>query len=159
MGKAGEALRHVLETYDISQNKLAVAMGVERTYIYRWAQEKADPTGDTIAAITAALQQLNPEAAREFIQLYLGSIVEVGSASQALRQVLEIYEISQNQLAVTMGISRANVGRWYHGLDPNAENITSITKALKQINPDAARAFVQLYLGDLLDDDPADSKA
>ncbi len=77
----------------------------------------------------------------------------MGMASQALRQVLESYQISQNKLAVAMGISRANVGRWFHGLDPSAENITEITKALKQLNPDAARAFVQLYLGDILDGD------
>ena len=65
---------------------------------------------------------------------------------------METYGISQNKLAVTMGISRANVGRWFHGLDPSAENIAEITKALKQINPDAAREFVQLYLGNLLED-------
>ncbi|MBW4659806.1 MAG: helix-turn-helix domain-containing protein [Drouetiella hepatica Uher 2000/2452] len=76
----------------------------------------------------------------------------MGQASQALRQVLETYGISQNKLAVTMGISRANVGRWFHGLDPSAENIAEITKALKQINPEAAREFVQLYLGNLLED-------
>ncbi|MFM7427412.1 MAG: helix-turn-helix domain-containing protein [Elainella sp.] len=65
--------------------------------------------------------------------------------------VLETYEISQNRLAVAMGVSRANVGRWFHGLDPSAENIAEITKALNQINPAAARAFVQRYLGELLD--------
>jgi len=75
----------------------------------------------------------------------------MGMASQALRQVLESYGITQNKLAVAMGISRANVGRWFHGLDPSAENITEITKALKRLNPDAARAFVQLYLGEILD--------
>jgi transcriptional regulator with XRE-family HTH domain len=151
MGKAGQALRQVLEGYAISQNKLAVAMGIERTHVHRWVQEKADPGGDAIANITEALQQLNPEAAREFVQFYLGEILGVGQASRSLRQVLETYEISQNKLAVTMGISRANVGRWFHGLDPSAENIAEITKALQQINPDAAREFVQLYLGNLLD--------
>ncbi|WP_448596355.1 helix-turn-helix domain-containing protein [Thermoleptolyngbya sp.] len=75
----------------------------------------------------------------------------MGRASQSLRQVLESYQISQNKLAVVMGISRANVGRWFHGLDPSAENIVEITKALKQLNPDAARDFVHLYLGDLLE--------
>ena len=76
----------------------------------------------------------------------------MGRASQALKQVLETYGITQNKLAVTMGISRANVGRWFHGLDPSAENIAEITKALKQINRDAAQEFVRLYLGNLLDD-------
>jgi transcriptional regulator with XRE-family HTH domain len=46
---------------------------------------------------------------------------------QRLKQVLDTYGISQNKLAVTMGISRANGGRWYHGLDPSAENIAQIT--------------------------------
>ncbi|GAB4151776.1 MAG: hypothetical protein Fur0046_31170 [Cyanobacteria bacterium J069] len=77
----------------------------------------------------------------------------MGRASQSLRQILESYQISQNKLAVAMGISRANVGRWFHGLDPSAENIAEITKALKQLNPDAARDFVQLYLGDILEDE------
>jgi transcriptional regulator with XRE-family HTH domain len=75
----------------------------------------------------------------------------MGSASQALRKVLETHEISQNRLAVVMGISRANVGRWFHGLDPSAENIAEITKALKQIKPEAAQDFVYLYLGEILD--------
>jgi len=80
------------------------------------------------------------------------TIERMGRASQALKQVLETYGITQNKLAVTMGISRANVGRWFHGLDPSAENIAEITKALKQINRDAAQEFVRLYLGNLLDD-------
>jgi len=80
----------------------------------------------------------------------------MGRASQSLKQVLETYGISQNKLAVAMGISRANVGRWFHGLDPSAENITEITKALKQMNPDAARAFVRLYLGEILEDEEGD---
>ena len=52
-----------------------------------------------------------------------------------------------------MGISRANVGRWFHGLDPSAENIAEITKALKQINFDAAKDFVWLYLGEILENE------
>lgn len=79
----------------------------------------------------------------------------MGRASDALKQVLDIYSISQNKLAVTMGISRANVGRWYHGLDPSAENIAQITQALKTLNPLAAREFVRLYLGSIVEDDSA----
>jgi len=82
----------------------------------------------------------------------------MGRASQALKTVLETYGISQNRLAVTMGISRANVGRWFHGLDPSAENIAEITKALNQINPAAAQAFVQQYLGNLLNSNQPDSQ-
>ena len=76
----------------------------------------------------------------------------MGMASTALKQVLDTYGISQNKLAVTMGISRANVGRWYHGLDPSAENIAVATRALKALNPEAAKAFVQLYLGVIIED-------
>jgi transcriptional regulator with XRE-family HTH domain len=76
MGKAGRALKQVLEQYGISQNKLAVTMNLERTVIYRWTHERADPTGETIAGITSALKQINPEAAREFVRLYLGDLVD-----------------------------------------------------------------------------------
>jgi len=76
-------------------------------------------------------------------------VLEMG---QRLRRVLDTYGISQNKLAVTMGISRANVGRWYHGLDPTAENIAQITQALKTLNPLAAKDFVRLYLGVIVED-------
>ncbi|EKU97338.1 helix-turn-helix protein [Leptolyngbya sp. PCC 7375] len=59
---------------------------------------------------------------------------------------LDIYSISQNKLAVTMGISRTNVGRWYHGWDPSAENIMLIAEALKALNIESARELVRLYL-------------
>jgi transcriptional regulator with XRE-family HTH domain len=77
----------------------------------------------------------------------------MGRASQALKQVLERYEITQNKLAVAMGISRANVGRWFHGLDPSAENIVAITQALKAIDLNAAKEFVRLYLGEIVEDE------
>lgn len=76
MGKAGRVLKQVLETYGISQNKLAVTMGIERTVVYRWTHERTDPGGDTITSITAALSQLNPNAAQKFVDLYLGEIVQ-----------------------------------------------------------------------------------
>lgn len=76
----------------------------------------------------------------------------MGRASQALKQVLDTYGISQNRLAVEMGISRANVGRWYHGLDPSAENIAQITQALKVLDSMAAKEFVRLYLGVIIDE-------
>jgi transcriptional regulator with XRE-family HTH domain len=77
----------------------------------------------------------------------------MGRAIDALKQVLDTYGISQNKLAVTMGISRANVGRWYHGLDPSAENIAQITQALKTLNPSAAKDFVRLFLGVIVEDE------
>jgi len=76
MGKAGRALKQVLESYKISQNKLAVKMSIERTVVYRWTHERTDPTGETIAEITKSLWEINPDAAREFVKLYLGDIIE-----------------------------------------------------------------------------------
>lgn len=76
MGQAGRALKQVLEQFGISQNKLAVTLGVQRYVVYRWFHEQADPNGETIADITRALKLINPDAAREFVQLYLGEILE-----------------------------------------------------------------------------------
>jgi transcriptional regulator with XRE-family HTH domain len=78
MGRAGKALRQVLQTYGISQNKVAVALEVRRSVIYRWVHELTDPTGETIAEIAKALQGLNPAAAEEFVKLYLGDFMQRG---------------------------------------------------------------------------------
>ncbi|MBD2578605.1 hypothetical protein [Oscillatoria sp. FACHB-1406] len=54
-------------------------MGVRRSVIYRWVRELADPTGDNIAAIASALQQIDPKAADTFVRLYLGEyLTEIG---------------------------------------------------------------------------------
>jgi hypothetical protein len=45
------------------------------------------------------------------------------------------------------------VGRWHHGLDPSAENIAQITQALKMLNSLAAKDFVRLYLGVIVEDE------
>jgi len=71
MGKAGQALKQVLEEYDISQYSLSVAMDVERNNVYRWVNEKRDPTAETVVEIVRALKSLNPEASQKFIELYL----------------------------------------------------------------------------------------
>ncbi len=76
MGRAGKALKQTLETYDISQNRLAVALGVERNKVFRWFHEQVDPTAETVADIVKALNQVNPAAADTFIELYLGELVE-----------------------------------------------------------------------------------
>lgn len=76
MGKAGKVLRQVLKTYGISQNKLAIAMEVRSSVVYRWFHELIDPTAETVVNIVTALNQIDPEAAKAFIQLYLGDIVE-----------------------------------------------------------------------------------
>ncbi len=78
MGRAGKALKQVLQIYGISQNKVAVALEVRRSVIYRWVHELTDPTGETIAEIAEALQKLNPSAAEEFVRLYLGDFMQGG---------------------------------------------------------------------------------
>jgi plasmid maintenance system antidote protein VapI len=71
MGKAGKALKQVLEDYSISQFALAVAMDVERNNVYRWVNEKRDPTAETVVEIVRALKMLNPDAAKKFGELYI----------------------------------------------------------------------------------------
>ena len=73
MGQAGKALRQVLETYDISQNQVAVKMGIGRSNVYRWVNEVRDPGAEMVLQLRDALQEINPEAAAEFVRLYLGS--------------------------------------------------------------------------------------
>jgi transcriptional regulator with XRE-family HTH domain len=77
----------------------------------------------------------------------------MGRASQALKQVLEAYDISQNSLAVAMGVKRGSVNRWFHDKrDPTAETVVEIAKALKEINEEAAQSFIKLYLNDALEE-------
>lgn len=76
MGRANEVLRQVLETYGISQNKLAVALGIDRSAVFKWVHDQREPSSETIVEITQALKTLNPPAAKEFVRLYLGNIVE-----------------------------------------------------------------------------------
>ncbi|MDZ8260870.1 helix-turn-helix transcriptional regulator [Nostoc sp. ChiQUE01b] len=71
MKKAGKALKRVLEIYSISQNRLAVAMGIGRSAVNNWVNEISDPPADTVLEIRKGLQAINPEAAKEFIKLYL----------------------------------------------------------------------------------------
>ncbi|MEH2081189.1 MAG: helix-turn-helix transcriptional regulator [Nostoc sp.] len=72
MGKAGKALKQVLEIYGISQNKLAVTIGTGRPNVHRWVNEIRDPVAETVLEIRDALKKINPAAAEEFIRLYLG---------------------------------------------------------------------------------------
>ena len=70
MGRAGTALRQVLETYGITQNRLAVVMGIGRSNVHRWVNKTADPVGDAILDIRNALETFVPEAAKAFTLLY-----------------------------------------------------------------------------------------
>lgn len=78
----------------------------------------------------------------------------MGKAGKALKQVLETYKISQNRLAVTMGIARSTVSHWFNETrDPSAEAVTEVIKALNQLDKAAAREFISLYLEDNLRED------
>lgn len=76
MGRANQALKQVLETYGISQNKLAVALEIDRSAVFKWVHDQREPSSETIVEITQVLKSLNPLAAKEFVRLYLGEIVE-----------------------------------------------------------------------------------
>ena len=71
----------------------------------------------------------------------------MGKAGQALRQTLEVFEISQNRLAVELGTNRSTVNQWFNETrDPSAEAVLEIRSALSRINPDAAMKFIEIYL-------------
>lgn len=72
MGQAGRALKKVLETYEISQYRLAAELGIGRSNVYRWVNEVRDPTAETVKDVVEVLRKINPAAAEEFIRLYLG---------------------------------------------------------------------------------------
>ncbi len=81
MGKAGKALKQVLEIYGITQNQLAVAMGIRRSNVSRWVSEIRDPVAETMLEIRDGLGKINPDAAQEFIRLYLGEKTEEEDSS------------------------------------------------------------------------------
>ncbi len=70
MGRAGKALKQVLEKYGITQNRLAVTMGTRRSNVHRWVYENADPVAEAVLQIRDGLKAINPDAAEEFTQLY-----------------------------------------------------------------------------------------
>lgn len=78
MGKAGKALRQILEAYDISQYQLAAKMEIDRSNVSRWVSEERDPSAEAVFAINKALESFNPQAASEFVRLYLGNGGEEG---------------------------------------------------------------------------------
>lgn len=75
MGRAGKALKHALEASKISQNKLAVALGIDRATVNRWVHEQVDPNAETVVEIVLALKSIDFDAAESFIQLYLVNLL------------------------------------------------------------------------------------
>ena len=76
MGRAGKALSQVLETYGISQNRLAITMGLGRSTINHWVKETRDPSAEYIPDILEALEKIDEKAAKEFLTLYLGRFAD-----------------------------------------------------------------------------------
>lgn len=76
MGRAGKALRQVLETYSISQNQLAEMLEVKPYVVYRWFHEQTDPAAEKVVDITKALKKINQNAAEDFARLYLINAIE-----------------------------------------------------------------------------------
>jgi len=62
-----------LETYSISQTKLAHELGVGRSNVYRWVNEVRDPNSETVLDIIRALEKINPDAAAHYKKLYIES--------------------------------------------------------------------------------------
>jgi transcriptional regulator with XRE-family HTH domain len=71
MARAGRALRKILETYGISQTRLAIEMRIPSSNVNRWVNESRDPSAEAVAEIREALEKMQPEAAEEFVRLYL----------------------------------------------------------------------------------------
>ena len=76
MGRAGRALKQVLETYGISQSLLAKTMGIGRSTVHYWFNETQDPLAEAVIEIIEALQKIDAAAAKEFVRLYLGQAGE-----------------------------------------------------------------------------------
>ena len=76
MATAGKALKQILETNEISQAQLTAAMGIGRSSINRWVNESRDPAAEAVLEILAGLEKIDRAAAKEFVRLYLGEIVD-----------------------------------------------------------------------------------
>ncbi|MEP0755530.1 hypothetical protein NDA03_25440 [Trichocoleus sp. Lan] len=51
-------------------------MGVEYPIVFNWFHEHTDPTAQTVTEIVQALHQINPSAATDFVQNYLGNLTQ-----------------------------------------------------------------------------------
>jgi transcriptional regulator with XRE-family HTH domain len=71
MGRAGTALKRVLDSYGISQNQLATRMGIDRSNVSRWVSGSRDPSAEAVAEIRIALAAMKAEAGEAFVQMYL----------------------------------------------------------------------------------------
>lgn len=81
MGKAGQALRQILDSYNISQSLLARGLSIECSIVFRWFHEQTDPTAETVAEIVKALYNINSSAARDFVESYLGNLTHISQTA------------------------------------------------------------------------------
>jgi len=56
-------------------------LGVRRSVVFRWFHEQRDPTAETVSEIVKALNSVHPEAAQEFVKLYLGELIDPDNLS------------------------------------------------------------------------------
>lgn len=82
MGKAGKALKQVLSNYGISQNRLAVTMGINRSTVHQWVNEISDPLAEAVTQIIKALREIESTAAEEFVDMYLERHVQAQDQDQ-----------------------------------------------------------------------------
>ena len=73
MGRAGKALKRVLQDYHITQNHLAVSMSIDRSNISRWVNESRDPSAESVAELKDALALIQRQAGDDFVQYFLYS--------------------------------------------------------------------------------------
>jgi hypothetical protein len=71
MTKASTALHHILTTYPITPTQLTTALQIPTATFTAWLQGHIDPPADRLAALISTLHRLNPQAAKDVIQLYL----------------------------------------------------------------------------------------
>ncbi|MGG6268858.1 helix-turn-helix domain-containing protein [Leptolyngbya sp. AN03gr2] len=71
MAKAGQSLKQVLTEHEISQNRLAIAMGINRSTVHQWVNEISDPLAEAVTNVIKALRVIEPTAAEQLIALYL----------------------------------------------------------------------------------------
>ena len=73
MGRAGKALKRVLQDYQITQNHLAVTMSIDRSNISRWVNESRDPSAESVAELKDALALIHLQAGDDFVRYFLYS--------------------------------------------------------------------------------------
>ena len=73
MGRAGKALKRVLQDYHITQNHLAVSMSIDRSNISRWVNESRDPSAESVAELKDALTLIHLQAGDDFVRYFLYS--------------------------------------------------------------------------------------